>query len=140
LDWKVFEEYFVELKNTVPDAEPGEYNFKVKIRKDNQKTLKELKIINLANQYTNEIRKKYGLSAFNILPENVHIIKKDKWPKEGDAFYSSMMQAIALREQSASIVFMKKVVHEMLHFKSYNSLQIITGNNSKISNPVSFGI
>ena len=44
-----------------------------------------------------------------------------------------MMQAIALREQSASIVFMKKVVHEMLHFKSYNSLQITTVNNSKIN-------
>ena len=100
---------------------------------EREKTLKELKIINLANQYTNEIRKKYGLSAFNILPENIHIIKKDKWPKEGDAFYSSMMQAIALREQSASIVFMKKVVHEMLHFKSYNSLQITTVNNSKIN-------
>ncbi len=32
----------VELKNTVTDAEPGSYNFKVKLRKDNQKTLKEL--------------------------------------------------------------------------------------------------
>ncbi len=32
----------VELKNTVKDAEPGSYKFKVKLRKDNQKTPKEL--------------------------------------------------------------------------------------------------
>jgi hypothetical protein len=96
--------------------------------KERGKTSKELQIINLANQYTNEIRKKYGLSAFDIPPENIHVIEKDKWPKEESAFYSSMMQAVALREQSASIVFMKKVVHEMLHFKSYNALQVM-GND-----------
>jgi hypothetical protein len=107
------------------DAQFNNQYFEELTDKEREKTPKELQIINLANQCTNEIRKKYGLSSFDIPSKNIHIIKKDKWPKEESAFYSSMMQAMALREQSAGVVFMKKVVHEMLHFKSYNALQVM---------------
>lgn len=93
--------------------------------KEREKTPTEIEIINFANQCTNEIRNKYGLPDFNIPEKNIHVIKKEKWPRENnDALYNSMMQAVALKENSANIVFMKKVVHEMLHFKSYNALQV----------------
>lgn len=53
----------VELKNTVTGAEPGDYKFKVKLRKDNQKTLKELtEEITLADQETSSTQ----LSETNI--------------------------------------------------------------------------
>ena len=100
---------------------------------EREKTPKELEIISLANQYTNEIRQKCGLSAFSVPSANIHVIRRSAWPKRESAFYSSMMQAVALLEQPASIVFMKKVVHEMLHFKSYNALQITAGDDSEIN-------
>lgn len=101
--------------------------------KEREKTPTEVAIINLANQYTNEIRNKYGLSDFDIPAKNIHVIKKDKWPRENeDALYNSMMQAVALKENSANIVFMKKIVHEMLHFKSYNAMQALYNNEGDI--------
>lgn len=114
------------------DAQFDNQYFEELKESEREKTPKELQILDLANRCTNEIRQRYGLSAFDIPSQNIHIIKKDKWPKEESAFYSSMMQAVALREQSASIVFIKKVVHEMLHFKSYNALQIINGDDGKL--------
>jgi len=45
------ESKIVELKNRVKDAEPGDYNFKVKLRKNNQKTTHEItEPITLLNQ------------------------------------------------------------------------------------------
>jgi len=108
--------------------------FQELVDKERKKTSTEVAIINLANQYTNEIRNKYGLSDFDIPAKNIHVIKKDKWPRENeDALYNSMMQAVALEENSANIVFMKKVVHEMLHFKSYNAMQVLNGDESEVS-------
>lgn len=114
------------------DAQFVDQQFDDLLGKEREKTLKELQIINLANQYTNEVRLKYDLPIFNIPPENIHIIKSEKWPKEESAFYSSMIQAVALQEQHSSIVFMKKVIHEMLHFKSYNALQIINNEDADV--------
>lgn len=97
--------------------------------KERKKTPEELQIIFLANEATNKIRQRYGLKNFDIPPENIHVITREAWPKEekGDAFYNSMLQAIAVREQPVKIVFMKKIFDEMLHFKSYNALQITYG-------------
>jgi len=53
----------VDLKNIVTGAEPGDYNFKVKLRKDNQKTLKQLtEEITLADPETSSTQ----LSETNI--------------------------------------------------------------------------
>lgn len=101
--------------------------------KERKKTPEELQIISLANEATNEVRKKYGLENFDIPSENIHIIAEEAWPREKSvAFYSSMFQGIATREQPAKIVFMKNVFHEMLHFKSYNALQVTSGDNPEL--------
>jgi len=101
--------------------------------KEREKTPEEVQIIALANQATNEIRKRYGLENFDIPPENMHIIAEEIWQKEkSDAFFNSTVQGIAIREQPAKIVFMKKIFHEMLHFKSYNALQITTGESPEL--------
>jgi hypothetical protein len=43
-----------------------------------------------------------------------------------------MVQGIAIREQPAKILFMKKVFHEMIHFKSYNALQVTSGDRPEL--------
>jgi hypothetical protein len=115
-------------KNEIIKEKEWQFNnqeFQELIGKEREKTPKELQIIELANRLTNEIRQKYDLDLFNIPSKNIHIVKKNEWPKKASAIYVSMAQSVALQEQAASIVFMKKVVHEMLHFKSYNALQIL---------------
>ncbi len=97
------------------------------------KTSRELEIISLANKATNELRTKYDLDKFDIPAKNIHIIQKEFWSDEkSTAHFASMCQGIALCEQSAGIVFMEKIFHEMLHFKSYNALQIIKEGNSEL--------
>jgi len=101
--------------------------------KEREKTPEELQIISLANEATNKIRRKYGLEDFDIPPGNIHVVTEEAWPREkGVAFYNSMLQGVAAREQPAKIVFMKKIFHEMLHFKSYNALQITRGENPEL--------
>lgn len=102
--------------------------------KERKKTPEELKIISLANAATNQWRRKYGLKDFNVPQNNVHIIAENMWPQEkGTALFNSMLQAIAMREQPAKLVLVKKVFHEMLHFKSYQALQVTSPANPVLS-------
>lgn len=99
--------------------------FEVLEGKEREKTEEELAIFSLTNEATNELRQTYGLTDFDVPSKNIHVIKKEKWPKEeGAAFYNSMMQAIAIKEEHAKIVFLKNILHEMIHLKSYGSMQI----------------
>lgn len=101
--------------------------------KEKEKTSDEIKIIELADGATNEIRRKYGLDDFSIPSENIHIIKEEEWPREAEAFYKPMLQGIAFKEQPIKIVFLKRILHEMLHFKSYNAIQITNEEKPKLS-------
>ncbi len=97
---------------------------------EREKTPEEIRIIDLANEATNEMRRKYGLEDFDIPEKNIHVILQEKWPdnKKG-AFYTPLVQAIAIPEQPARIMFMDKVLHEMIHFKSYNAMQLTTAES-----------
>lgn len=108
--------------------------FKELKEKEREKTPWELRVIDLANSSSNELRRKYEMDDFNIPPTNIHIIKENEWPKDkyDDAVYNSAFQAIAVREQPAKIVFARKIFHDMLHFKSYNALQVTIEKNPKI--------
>jgi hypothetical protein len=98
--------------------------------KEREKTDEELAILSLVNEATNELRQTYGLTDFDVPSKNIHVIKREKWPKEeGAAFYNSMMQAIAVKEEHAKIVFLKNILHEMIHLKSYGSMQITANEN-----------
>ena len=101
--------------------------------KEREKTPEELQVISLTNEATNEIRQRYGLENFDIPPDNIQVVTEEAGAEEKyDAFYDSMLQGVAAREQPAQIVFMKKTFHEMLHFKSYNALQITSGENPEL--------
>lgn len=92
-----------------------------------EKTPEQLQIISLVNDATNELRRKYGLENFDVPPANIHVMSKEWWRKKEKndaAHYASRHQGVVIYEEPINIVFMKKIFHEMLHFKSYNSLQI----------------
>jgi len=101
--------------------------------KEREKTPEELVIISLANDLTNEVRREYGLENFDIPEKNIHVIYKKDWPKDrGMAHYFSMLQGIAIQEEIVKVAFLKKIFHEMLHFKSYNSLQVTTDEDKNV--------
>lgn len=101
--------------------------------KEREKTPQELQILSLVNRATNEIRQRYGLENFDIPSENIHVITEEAWPREkSTAFFKPMLQTIAMREKLSNIAFLKTSFHEMIHFKSYGALQMITGENPEL--------
>jgi len=98
--------------------------------KEKLKTPEEMELISLANQATNEIRNKYGLDNFDIPPNNIHIIEENFWVKKykentrAGAIYLPKMQAVLVPEVPSPTLFFIRTFHEMIHFKSYNALQI----------------
>lgn len=102
--------------------------------KERPKTPTELEIIVFANDVTNALRHVDGLGDFEVPSANIHVITEENWPggHKGDAFYDSECQAIVLREQEANIIFFKKIVHEMIHFKSYNAVQVTSAAHPEV--------
>lgn len=101
--------------------------------KEKEKTPEELQMISLANEITNQVRAGYGLENFDIPPKNIHVIKKEEWSGEGhEAIYTSKLLAVGMKETDVKISFMKSVIHEMLHFKSYHAIQVTSGVDQKL--------
>lgn len=97
------------------------------------KSPEELEIIGLANEETNKLRKKFGLSELNISPKNIYLVPYNApWPKnyeKSDSYYVAPGQFSVVREPSVEqlrdsrLILAENVLHEMLHFKLYNSLK-----------------
>jgi hypothetical protein len=100
--------------------------------KEVEKTMDEIRVISLSNKITNDLRRKYGLPDFDIPLKNIHIVDKKRWPDviakfKADiaGFYNSRSQGIAVEESNSNIETFSLILHEMIHFKSYNALQVI---------------
>ncbi len=101
--------------------------------KEREKTPDEFKMISLANAATNEIRRKYGLDDFNVPADNIHVIKKEAWWKEkSSGVFVARLQGVAIEEGRSKSGFMKTAFHEMVHFKSYHSLQLTAEENPEL--------
>jgi hypothetical protein len=95
-------------------------------RIEREKTPDEIAIIGMVNEATNKLLEKYGVARFNLPADNIHVVPEREWRDGlGSAFYVAVSQVVVTREEPARIVFLKKVFHEMLHFKSYNAIQVI---------------
>src|SRR6266478_1125160 len=71
------------------DDQFNDQAFESLVGKEREKTPEELRIIALANEITNKLRKEYGLDDFDVPAQNIHIIKEDEWPRlqEATAIY-----------------------------------------------------
>ncbi len=120
-----------EFKSLYEDQSPHKAELKDKER---EKREEEEEIINLANQLTNELLQRYGLKPLDVYLENVHIIKKDKWWRNSQVggYYKMYDQAVFMVEQPANIVLFEKMIHELIHLKSYNAIQVVQGTEKSI--------
>ena len=98
---------------------------------ERDKTLEELKFIEQVNKLLPSFVKRYGGEPIEIPAKNIHIVDVTKLSEtEGKkyeqtdhkGFYASEKQIIAILPQSESkLEFALTLVHEMLHFNSFNS-------------------
>lgn len=102
---------------------------------EREKNAEDLEMIGIANYATNAMRLKYGMEEFDIPAQNFHIIPGHEWVKDQSldgiaGVYNSSMQAVVMRDTGAtSLVMLSTFIHEALHFKSYNALQILDADN-----------
>ena len=94
-------------------------------------TPEELQIFELANRATNKILNRYGIADFEVPPANIHPILESKWPETASkfgqnpeknaGFYFSGAQTIIYRADPSRLTTASHVVHEMIHFKGFQS-------------------
>lgn len=99
------------------------------------KTPEDVAVINLANEATNTLRRKFGSTEFDIPPENVLIVKEEHWDwGEGgkNACFYPAEQFVATPYYGQNFTFARKMFHEMLHFKSFGSLKILEGGQEMV--------
>jgi soluble cytochrome b562 len=97
--------------------------------REKEKTPEHEEIIALADKLTNELLHKYGLPALTVPAGNIHIIHRKKWwPNIKLAgFYSSLLQTIAVKDEDFKLSLFNMIVHELMHMKSYNAIQLKRG-------------
>src|SRR3989344_318377 len=94
----------------------------------------EIHIIGLVNKITNDLLADYGLPPFDIPVQNVHVIFQDKWMEDNmrGGNYLQFHEAILLKEVPY-IVFARMLMHDMIHMKFHNAVQITTGQNPRLT-------
>ncbi len=107
--------------------------------REREKTGEDLEMISIANEATNALLRKFGLDDFDIPAKNIHIIPEDRWIRGKNSLgaYSALLQGIIIQDtQISKLHDLANVIHEMIHFKAYNALQIkVAAGSEKSKNP-----
>lgn len=90
--------------------------------KEREMSPEEIAVLEEANRMTDALSRRFGLEPFKVTAEMVHVIKEEEWREEGTARYVEGLERIIVKEQPRSLIFKKKLVHEMTHLKSKNLL------------------
>lgn len=99
---------------------------------ETKKTDYEIELIEKINREMNKFILRYGGTPINIKSGNVHILDKAKMPvelrdkyKKLTGFFAPLLQAVCLfsdlREDKEQ--FIKVLVHELMHFNSFQSVR-----------------
>ncbi len=100
----------------VPDGFIGE---------DREKKPEELVAISLANDWTNGLRRKYGLDDFDVPPQNVRVVDPLKWQHEGsNGFFQAEFQNVVIKGGELLREFAHRTCHELIHMKTWGTAHI----------------
>lgn len=82
-------------------------------------------IIDLENTITNQLCQHFGIATIDITPDKFHVIDSAHWPRNYNeaGVHFPLDQSIYMQEPSSLLKFAAVSLHEMIHFKSYNSIQ-----------------
>ncbi|KKT82651.1 MAG: hypothetical protein A3B99_04890 [Candidatus Yanofskybacteria bacterium RIFCSPHIGHO2_02_FULL_44_12b] len=144
-DKEEIRDFFIERfeKQDIEDIKGGEIEL----------SPEQASLVDKANRTTNEFLTRIGVDPkIDIGPKNIHVLNEetfdmlvkksniDPWasvnPKRCAAFAHTPNQGIFIREKKAQddIAFLHLVIHEMLHFKGYITLQpAVVGNEELLT-------
>lgn len=108
--------------------------FRSLVGKEREKTAEDVEMISIANEATNILRRKFGLDDFDIPAKNIHMIPEDRWIRGSSSLgaYNSMLQSVIIKDDNISKLHnLANIIHEMIHFKAYNALQIELAEQQK---------
>lgn len=97
---------------------------------EREKTEFEKEAIRIVNEATDALRERYGLSAYEVPEKNIHIIRdtpesrKELGQESAHGKFSEMKQTIVSMEQGTRMGTLHGLFHEMVHFKSYASIDV----------------
>lgn len=95
---------------------------------EREKTPEDIQIINLANQATNKVIESYGFTPWDVPEKNTHLIQGEFWKNKSNGGSCTLLhQGILIRDYGSKMVEASLVFHEMLHFKSYGSVELRVG-------------
>lgn len=91
-----------------------------------KKTPEQIKIIEFVNEETNKMMEKYGVKIFDIDKDKIHIVNKGlaeeiMHGKSQYAFNPHGQFIISEEEAETKLSFANKMLHEMIHFKSFQN-------------------
>lgn len=96
----------------------------VKIKNEKEKTVEQIEMVNYAVEQINIIRKSYGLDEFYIAPEQVRFIADQFLYNATAGKFFVHKQEVVLGEDDSAPVTLNKVLHELIHFGGYTSVQL----------------
>ncbi|GMX58248.1 MAG TPA: hypothetical protein PK429_00785 [Candidatus Pacearchaeota archaeon] len=106
---------------------------------EKRKTSEESATVQLANQLTNEILRRHDCGIFDIPEQNIHIIKEECWQdEENEATYFWDLQAIGIKERKSAASLLEITMHEMMHMKVRNFVQVPIGLEKSLTNVKAF--
>ncbi len=97
---------------------------------EREKTEEELQIIDLVNERTNKFLEKYGIPPYIVPARNIRTLVNCTYEKVGG--YVATRQLIFILKTFSKVEFAAILFHEMIHFKSYNALQINPAKDSNV--------
>jgi hypothetical protein len=100
--------------------------FQELLPKERNKTQDEIRAVERANTITNELTERYGGKQLTIPSNNIHVAPHDQWDSRlpHAAYYAPLLQAVIMKEQVSMSSFIRYVIHEMIHFKSWASFRV----------------
>ncbi|MEK7546154.1 MAG: hypothetical protein AAB554_03715 [Patescibacteria group bacterium] len=87
------------------------------------KTREDIEMLELIAAEIDLLREKYGLPSYRVPPENVHLMMPDDPFMRAPGEFKPAMQAMFLKADTSRAAMMHIAFHEMVHFKSFQSLQ-----------------
>ena len=97
-----------------------------------EKTQEEIEYIRIADEVALIILRNYGIDTDSIPNGKFHALKIEVWPEnipDSPAFFSSFRQSIFYKEGTPGLFLIHNLIHEIIHFKSYQAAQITTENS-----------
>ena len=127
-----------EAQGMVQNIFDSQYDSSELWQSEREKTPEQIEIIRFVDKITNEFLASCGLSAKSVPVENIHLIDPADFKNRNNnnvGVYSPELQAITFSADVAeiNIVFVRNLIHEMLHAKAFSSVDIVSDDGSDVS-------